>query len=374
MLGAVDVGEAAPHIGRRERSSERGVALHADVADALTGDELALGEALCPLGDPSLPLQAPIRTSAARTSQPRRCIGYDRSDRGTVDAVQITPRYDGPPILQVEAPIGDPSVPLVRQRRRLADVLAALDERQWTAATRCEGWSVQDVIMHLITTNQFWTLSITSRGSRASRRGCSSASTPWQSPAQIVDGMRAMTCGRRAGSLCRDRRRARRRGRRARRRPRGRRSPRRRPDTSPYAPSPSTHCGTRGSTSATSSLPLGLEPVVEPTTKWPGASCMPPHSVLPSCLDGFGLVVGTLDVVATDPDLSFVVESGPTVVVIRGPRRWCAVSDRRRGRDARRASASAVPLDHAWPTKISGCWAAWQRSSTSFPSRLERAP
>jgi uncharacterized protein (TIGR03083 family) len=56
--------------------------------------------------------------------------------------------------------VGDPAEPLLRQRRRLAAVLGGLDEDAWAAASRCEGWSVRDVVAHLVTTNQFWALSV----------------------------------------------------------------------------------------------------------------------------------------------------------------------------------------------------------------------
>jgi uncharacterized protein (TIGR03083 family) len=74
----------------------------------------------------------------------------------------LTPRYDDPLFLQFDLPLGDPAVPLLRQRRRLASLLGGLDDQQWAAATRCEGWSVQDVVAHLVTTNQFWAFSIAS--------------------------------------------------------------------------------------------------------------------------------------------------------------------------------------------------------------------
>ncbi len=74
--------------------------------------------------------------------------------------MQLTPRYDGPSLLRIELPLGDPAVPMLRQRRRLATLLAELGAEQWAAASRCDGWSVQDVIVHLVSTNQFWAASI----------------------------------------------------------------------------------------------------------------------------------------------------------------------------------------------------------------------
>jgi uncharacterized protein (TIGR03083 family) len=78
----------------------------------------------------------------------------------------LPPRYDGPPALRVEVPVADPSVPLIRQRRRLAATLAALEPKQWATPSRCAGWSVQDVLAHLVGVNHFWAASI-----RAGRAG-----------------------------------------------------------------------------------------------------------------------------------------------------------------------------------------------------------
>ena len=74
--------------------------------------------------------------------------------------MQISPRYDGEPLLQMSGLVDEPAVPVIRQRARMAALLDGLDDEQWAAPTRCEGWSVQDVVAHLITTNQFWSLSV----------------------------------------------------------------------------------------------------------------------------------------------------------------------------------------------------------------------
>jgi len=76
--------------------------------------------------------------------------------------MQLTPRYGGRPLITFDLPVGDPSVPCLRQRRRLGLLLAGLDERQWSMPSRCDGWSVRDVVAHLAGTNRFWTYSITS--------------------------------------------------------------------------------------------------------------------------------------------------------------------------------------------------------------------
>ncbi|MDP1818447.1 MAG: maleylpyruvate isomerase family mycothiol-dependent enzyme [Acidimicrobiales bacterium] len=64
--------------------------------------------------------------------------------------------------MRFTVPIGDPAVPLLRQRRRLGEILAGLDEAQWASPSRCEKWAVRDVVAHLIGTDQFWALSVTS--------------------------------------------------------------------------------------------------------------------------------------------------------------------------------------------------------------------
>lgn len=106
--------------------------------------------------------------------------------------MQLSPRYDGPPLLVLDVPPGDPSAAVVRQRTRLADALTSFSAAQWAAPSRCEGWSVQDVITHLVSTNQFWALSITA--------GCSGEPTrflatfdPVTSPADLVDKARGQS-------------------------------------------------------------------------------------------------------------------------------------------------------------------------------------
>ncbi len=74
--------------------------------------------------------------------------------------MQLKPIYDGDPILKLD---GDPAavcVPAARQTRRLADRLAGLTDDQWAHPTRCDAWTVRDVIVHLTMTNQFWAMSV----------------------------------------------------------------------------------------------------------------------------------------------------------------------------------------------------------------------
>lgn len=74
--------------------------------------------------------------------------------------MQLTPRYDGPPVIALEAPTVDLGTLLVQQRRRLADLLAGLTDDQWQAPTRCDAWTVADVVNHLVTVTKFFEISI----------------------------------------------------------------------------------------------------------------------------------------------------------------------------------------------------------------------
>ena len=104
----------------------------------------------------------------------------------------LTPRYDDPAFFRLDCALGDPAVPLMRQRRRLAALLATFDDESWAAQSRCEEWSAQDVVAHLVTTNQFWTFSI-----NAARRGeptrFLTTFDPVASPAELVEAVRSQT-------------------------------------------------------------------------------------------------------------------------------------------------------------------------------------
>ena len=78
--------------------------------------------------------------------------------------MKITPRYDGPPIVTLAAGAGAGGAGVgdafLRQRRRFLGILEALSDDDWRAPSRCEGWTVQDVAIHLEGVNRFWHLSI----------------------------------------------------------------------------------------------------------------------------------------------------------------------------------------------------------------------
>ncbi len=104
----------------------------------------------------------------------------------------LSPRYDGPTILTIDAPPRDVLEPVVRQRRRLADVLAGLSDEQWAAPSRCAGWSVRDVVAHLVSVNGFWQFSVASARGGAPTR-LLGGFDPAASPPLLVDQMSALS-------------------------------------------------------------------------------------------------------------------------------------------------------------------------------------
>ena len=104
----------------------------------------------------------------------------------------VAARYDGPVPLSVEVPLADPSIPMFRQRRRLADILGGLDAEQWAFPSRCSGWSVHDVAAHLVGVNRFWSLSVRSGLAGAPTR-LLTAFDPVTTPQSMVEPMRALS-------------------------------------------------------------------------------------------------------------------------------------------------------------------------------------
>jgi uncharacterized protein (TIGR03083 family) len=107
--------------------------------------------------------------------------------------MQISPRYDGPPVFAIEGAVDDQREPLLRQRRRLQDALASLTAEQWRAPSRCAGWSVQDVVAHLVGTNSFWAMSIRAGLAGSPSRVLAVGFDPATTPDLMVAPMRALS-------------------------------------------------------------------------------------------------------------------------------------------------------------------------------------
>lgn len=99
--------------------------------------------------------------------------------------MQLTPWYGDDPIIELD---GDPAaiaVPVIRQRRRLVEILGTFSEEQWAHPSRCEGWSNRDVITHLHSTNQFWGFSV-AFGLKGEPTQFLATFDPVATPAQLV--------------------------------------------------------------------------------------------------------------------------------------------------------------------------------------------
>jgi uncharacterized protein (TIGR03083 family) len=103
--------------------------------------------------------------------------------------VQLSPRYGGRPVIDIDAVVGDPYPAFVRQRERLAETLAGLSGREWCAPSRCDGWTVQDVAEHLSGVNRFWAHSLES-GLRDRPTRLLASFDPVSVPAAMVDAAR----------------------------------------------------------------------------------------------------------------------------------------------------------------------------------------
>ena len=105
--------------------------------------------------------------------------------------MKLSPRYDAEPLITVVGQVDDPAVPLLRQRRRLGEVLRGLTDEQWAAPSRCDAWTVQGVISHLIGTNGFWALAMQAAIDGRPTRYLGSFD-PVATPLDMVEGMRSL--------------------------------------------------------------------------------------------------------------------------------------------------------------------------------------
>ena len=105
--------------------------------------------------------------------------------------MRVTPRYDGPAILEIDGRLDDQLVPVTRQRRRFAAMLASLADDQWHAPSRCEGWNVQDVASHLVGVDAFWHMSVGAGLSGEPTRMLTNFD-PASTPAMLIEPMRAL--------------------------------------------------------------------------------------------------------------------------------------------------------------------------------------
>lgn len=104
----------------------------------------------------------------------------------------LAPRYDGPTILSLDGEPQDQLQPLTRQRRRMQAMLTELTDEQWMTASRCAGWTVRDVVAHLVGVNSFWYSSI-GAGLAGMPTRVLAGFDPAQTPPVMVDFMSSLT-------------------------------------------------------------------------------------------------------------------------------------------------------------------------------------
>ena len=100
--------------------------------------------------------------------------------------MQLAPRFDDPAFLRLHLDLGDLAGVSARQRQRLANMLASLDDEQWAAQSRCELWTPRDVADHLATANRYWALSIDA-GLRGAPTRLMAGFDPVLSPEALVE-------------------------------------------------------------------------------------------------------------------------------------------------------------------------------------------
>ena len=72
----------------------------------------------------------------------------------------VNPRYNGPPIIDIFGEAPDQLIPFVRQRQRMMSLVKSLSHEQLHSPSRCDGWSVRDVIAHVGGVTDFWRMSV----------------------------------------------------------------------------------------------------------------------------------------------------------------------------------------------------------------------
>jgi len=106
--------------------------------------------------------------------------------------VKLSPRYDAPALLSIDGRADDQAVVVSRQRRRMETLLDGLGDDEWNAPSRCDGWTVQDVVAHLVGVNAFWEASVKA-GLTGTPTRILAAFDPAAHPPLMIEPMRALS-------------------------------------------------------------------------------------------------------------------------------------------------------------------------------------
>ncbi|MCU1351942.1 MAG: hypothetical protein JWM05_1151 [Acidimicrobiales bacterium] len=100
--------------------------------------------------------------------------------------------YDHDVTIEVDAAFGPVVEPWLRHRHRFGAALDALSDQQWDAPSRCDAWSVRDVVTHLSSADGFWVVSL-----QAAQSGAPSTYLagfdPTTTPEALVAGTRGQS-------------------------------------------------------------------------------------------------------------------------------------------------------------------------------------
>lgn len=100
-------------------------------------------------------------------------------------------QYHGDPAPVTVAPdIGPIVEPWERHRARFADRLGELTDEQWATISRCDDWTIQDVVAHLVTADGFWVASLLGAAG-GSPTSYLTGFDPSSGPEALVEPMRA---------------------------------------------------------------------------------------------------------------------------------------------------------------------------------------
>jgi len=100
--------------------------------------------------------------------------------------------------MQPTQPMDDILTALAKQDDELDGLLAGLDEAGWARPSRCPGWTVADVVLHLAQTAEMTVASAERRFNRGRRRP--SGTPPATRPAATVDDLAGLAVGAERGS------------------------------------------------------------------------------------------------------------------------------------------------------------------------------
>lgn len=76
-----------------------------------------------------------------------------------------------------------------RHRARFLEQLGRLDDEQWQTTSRCDAWTVRDVVLHLITVDSFWVITLGQAQLGTATRFLESFD-PSGTPETLIDSMR----------------------------------------------------------------------------------------------------------------------------------------------------------------------------------------